>query len=94
MEHLETVRRLVAVQENIKWSKHARQRFAERDITIRMALDVLARGEISGQIVCGSEAGEWKAKIAAPISGRRRMGVTTILVKESLIFVKTVEWED
>ena len=59
-----------------------------------MALDVILRGEISGKIVCGAEAGEWKAKIVAPIAGRRAMGVATILVKESLIFVKTVEWED
>lgn len=91
---LKTLRRLAAVQANIHWSRHARQRFAERDITIRMALDVLARGEICGRIVCGEKAGEWAAKIIAPITGRRTMGVATILVRESLILVKTVEWED
>jgi hypothetical protein len=91
---LATVRRLAAVQANINWSGHARKRFAGRDITIRMALDVLSRGGISGKIVCGENVGEWKAKIIAPITGRRTMGVATILVRESLIFVKTVEWED
>lgn len=91
---LQTVRRLAAVEANIAWSRHARLRFGQRDITIRMALDVLTRGEIRGKIVCGSNAGEWKAIIIAPITGRRKMGVATILVKESRILVKTVEWED
>lgn len=80
--------------DNIKWSAHARERFSERDITNRMAVTVLQKGSIRGDIVPGKNAGEWKAKMAYPIPGRREVGVAMILVNERSIFVKTVEWED
>lgn len=91
---LRTVRAIAEDTKKILWSAHSRERFAERDIAIRMALDVIRKGEIRGDIVSGKFPGEWKAKIAYPIPGRREVGVVIILVKETRIFVKTVEWED
>jgi hypothetical protein len=79
---------------NVMWSAHARRRFGERDINNRMALTVIRKGEISGDIVAGKKAGEWKAKLTFPIPGRREVGVVIILIKETRILVKTVEWED
>ena len=78
----------------VSWSQHARERFEQRGITIRDALTVLRRGQISGEIEPGKNTGEWKAKIVCPLPGRRELGVAMILVRESRIFVKTVEWED
>lgn len=91
---LRIVRGLAQDSRNISWSAHTRERFAQRDITNRMAVTVLRNGQIRGDIVPGKHAGEWKAKLFFPIPGRREVGVAMILVKESKIFVKTVEWED
>ena len=93
-DFLALVRELSADSKNVKWSRHARDRFGQRDITNRMALDVLRMGQIRGDIVAGKNVGEWKAKIVFPIPGRREVGVVTVVEKESRIFVKTVEWED
>lgn len=93
-EFLKMVHELAADSRNIAWSQHARERFEQRGISIRMALDVLRNGRISGEIVAGNMAGEWKAKIVNLVPGRREVGVVAILVKESRVFVKTVEWED
>jgi hypothetical protein len=91
---LKTVRDLAADSGNIRWSNHARKRFCERDISNRMAVNVLRKGRISGDIVAGKFAGEWKAKLVYPFPGKREVGVATILQKGSRIYVKTVEWED
>ena len=91
---LRLVYELAEDSKNIAWSAHSRDRFTERDITIRMAVSVLRNGQIRGDIIPGKHAGEWKAKMCFPIPGRREVGVAMILIKEKRIFVKTVEWED
>ena len=91
---LRLVRELAENTSNIAWSAHARERFSQRDITNRMAMSVLRNGQVRGEITAGRNAGEWKAKLVFPIPGRREVGVAMILIKESRIFVKTVEWED
>ena len=91
---LQLVRNLAGDTRNVKWSAHARERFEERDISNRMALDVIRKGEISGDIVAGRMAGEWRAKLTYPIPGRREVGVAIILIRETRTLVKTVEWED
>lgn len=91
---LSLVRGLAKDSSNIAWSKHVRERFAQRDINNRMAVTVLRNGQIRGDIVPGNNAGEWKAKLFYPIPGRREVGVAMILIREKKILVKTVEWED
>lgn len=91
---MQIVHSLAEDTRNIAWSAHARERFAERGITNRMAVTVLRNGSIKGEIVPGNAAGEWRAKMLYPIPGRREVGVVMILVKESRILVKTVMWED
>lgn len=93
-EFLGRVRKLASNTQNIKWSAHARDRMVERDIPIRVALNVIREGYIRGSIEPGERPGEWKAKIARNVKGRRDVGVVVILVRDSSVFVKTVEWED
>lgn len=88
------VRRLASDTKKIKWSDHARERMEERDIPIRVALTVLREGAVMGKVEPGKFTGEWKGKMVLQVKGRREVGVVTILVRDSFIRVKTVEWED
>lgn len=91
---LKAIRILAAKSENVSFGKHARDRMQERGITDREALQVLRSGELKGDIVQGTNAGEWKCKIVAKIKGSRSIGVVTIYLEPVRLFVKTVEWED
>ena len=88
------VHRLAKDTSNISWSKHALQRMEERGIRDVMAVDVLRSGEVKGAIETGQKPGEWKAKLAQQIKGRREVGVVVIVYRNSRLFVKTAEWED
>ncbi|RIY03485.1 DUF4258 domain-containing protein [Aureimonas flava] len=88
------VRQLAANSENVRWSQHALDRMAERDITIRQALYVLREGDVVGPIELGKYPGELKAKFIRNMRGRRDVGVVVLLVKNGRLNVKTVEWED
>ncbi|MBZ9985715.1 DUF4258 domain-containing protein [Mesorhizobium sp. BH1-1-5] len=88
------IRTLAAVTKNVRWSQHALDRMAERDITIRVALNVLREGMVVGNVEPGKGVGEWKAKIVHNVKGRRDVGVIAVLVKSNRINVSTVEWED
>ena len=91
---LARIQQLAETTANVRWSYHARERMEERGISIRVALTVIRHGAIMGQIEPGTSPGEWKAKIVRNVRGRRDVGVVVILVKDSRLFVKTVEWED
>lgn len=65
----------------------------ERGITDREAIRVLRVGELKGEIEPGTQRGEWKCKVVAPMKGSREIGVVVVTVG-GLLFVKTVEWED
>lgn len=90
----ERVREVALDTKNVKWSQHARDRMYERDISNRIALNIIRDGHLKGDIVAGNKPGEWKAKFVRQIPGRREAGVVFLLVRNSSIFVKTVEWED
>jgi hypothetical protein len=90
----DTIYRLALSTSNIAWSRHALERMTERGITDRMAVEVLRLGSIKGPIEGGKHEGEWKAKLAWQMRGRREIGVVVVLVRNSRLFVKTVEWED
>jgi hypothetical protein len=91
---LKRIMELAEDTRNIKWSAHARERMAERDISIRVALNVMRTGYLNGEITPGKGVGEWRAKIAREVRGRREVGVVVVLVRNGSILVKTVEWED
>ncbi len=93
-EFAERVRSLALCSDKVRWSQHARERMQERDISIRVALEVLRRGEVVGQIEPGVRPGEWKAKIVRNVKGQRDVGVVAITVRNDHLLVKTVEWED
>ena len=88
------IRETAAKSENVSFGKHARERMEERGITDREAIRVLRTGELRGDIGTGTKRGEWKCKFVAPIKGSREIGVITIVLVNSRLFVKTVEWED
>lgn len=88
------VRKSAADSQNVSFSRHARERLAERGITDKEAIKVLRIGELRGDIEPGTERGEWKCKLVAPIKGSREVGVITIMLVNSRLLVKTVEWED
>lgn len=90
----EQVREVARDTRNVKWSHHARERMEERGINNTMALRVIRKGMLSGEILPGKATGEWKAKFVRLIPGRREVGVVFLLIRNGSIFVKTVEWED
>jgi hypothetical protein len=87
------VRELAAETQNVKWSRHARDRMIERGISIRVALTVLRNGNLGDDISPGENEGEWRAKVVRRVRGRREAGVV-VIVQHMRLFVKTVEWED
>ena len=79
---------------NIGWSTHALERMAERDITDRVAVDVLRTGSLQGRIEPGSNPGEWKVEMVKEVKGQRKVGIVVITIRNARLFVKTTEWED
>ena len=88
------VHRLAADTANIKWSTHALGRMDERGITDLVAVDVLRKGDLKGDIEPGQSPGEWKVKMVRTVKGRREVGVVVLTIRNAKLFVKTVEWED
>jgi hypothetical protein len=94
-EHMrDLVRRLALDTSNIQWRKHAQERMVERDITDKMALEVMRKGYLKGAIEPGERAGEWKVKLVMEMRGRREVGVVVVVVESAKLRVITVEWED
>jgi len=93
-ELMKAIRTLAKSSANVYFGDHARQRILERGINDEDAIRVLVLGEIRGDIAPGHNVGEWKCKVVARIKGSREIGVVTITLNMSKLFVKTVEWED
>ena len=91
---LATIKRLAANSENVAFGSHSLDRMDERGITTLDVLRALRAGEIVGKIEAGKGLGEWKCKIIERRKRAREIGVATIVLKESKLFIKTVEWED
>lgn len=66
----------------------------ERGISDLQVERALRTGEIRGEVEPGRGTGEWKCKIVERMKGMREIGVATVLIKNSKLFIKTVEWED
>jgi len=88
--------RELAQQGAYSWGAHVFERRGERGIDISDALDVLRLGEIVGAIVPGINPGEWKCKVTAKLVDKssREIGVALVVIRDSEIFLMTVEWED
>lgn len=90
--------------ERIFWGEHAFERLHQRnsrsdaDLTDRDALRILRIGDIKPESIRASEdPGEWVATVIGPFNsqkGSRDIGVVTIVLSTTELFVKTVEWED
>jgi hypothetical protein len=93
-ELLERIRRVAKESKNVGFSTHAEDRMDERGITDLDVLRVLRSGDIKGEVEAGRSEGEWKAKVTAPIKGRREVGVVVLVIHNRKLRVKTVEWED
>jgi hypothetical protein len=78
---------------NIDWSFHAQERMEVREIYDADVLRVLRNGHIEGSPETVGP-GEVKCKMVKPIRGNREIGVVTIIVRDSRLFIMTVEWED
>jgi len=89
------VRQLALDTANIQWRRHALERMVERDITDEMALEVLRKGDLKGDIEPGDQSDEVALKMVRTIKGRsREIGVVVVVVNSWKLRVITVEWED
>jgi hypothetical protein len=80
---------------NIQWRSHATlERMPERDITDRMALEVIRKGYVKGIVEPGRRADEWVIKLALEMRNGREVGVVVSVVGGVKLRVITVEWED
>jgi hypothetical protein len=91
----DTARALAQDTANIQWRKHATlERMPERDITDRMALEVLRTGYVKGVVEQGRQPDEWVVKLALEMRNGREVGVVVSVVGGVQLRVITVEWED
>jgi len=89
-----SIRRLAADSAKVSFGRHALERMDERGITTLDILRVLRAGDIEGKIEAGQNLGEWKCKVVERRKRARAIGVATLVVRESRLFIKTAEWED
>lgn len=88
------VRELAADSANIRWSRHVRERMAERGFDSEDCLRILRSGFVEADPIKGEAEGEWKVKVIREMSNRRVAGVVTLLPSEGAMRLLTVEWED
>jgi hypothetical protein len=91
---LAIIRFLAPHSERVIFSRHARERMEEREITDLDAIRALRLGHIKGEIRPGKKVGEWVCKVAYQIRGARQIGVVTIVIQSQTLWINTVEWED
>src|SRR6516162_8335952 len=91
----DTARALAHDTANIQWRKHAiLVRMPKRDITDRVALEVIRKGYVKGVVEPGRQADEWVVKLALEMRNGREVGVVVSVVGGVKLRVITVEWED
>lgn len=72
---------------------HAKQRMEEREISDIELYRILQSGHVMEE-PSQTEYKEWKCKVVKTVKGNREAGVVTIILKNRMLFVQTVEWED
>ncbi len=90
----ERIRAIAADTANIYWTNHARERMRKRDIPIQIATRIIREGYVDGKIEPGQSPGEYKTKLVRNVKGNREAGVVVLVLQNTKLLVKTVEWED
>jgi hypothetical protein len=90
----DAVRALAQDTGNIQWRKHAQDRMIERGITDAMALEVMRKGYVKGDVEAGKKPDEWVVKLVDQMRGQREIGVVVGVAGWAKLRVITVEWED
>jgi hypothetical protein len=93
------IRELAKDSSNVRWravshDTHVASRMEQRDIDDHMMFEVLRGGYLEGPIEAGKNPGEWQCRMVKRMKGRRELGVATVLINNSKLFIKTVRWED
>jgi hypothetical protein len=91
---LAIIRFLAPHSEKVVFSEHAQERMEERGISDVDVSRTLLRGSIAGPITPGNNEDEWCCKVTYQLRGSRDVGVATIVIQASSLWIKTVEWED
>ena len=89
--------RRIAVNEpdQIRWTKHARQRLEERGIARTAALRVLTVGSVEQGVSPSKKGLGWETKMVGKMVGSTRdVGVVVALLVQGVLTVITVQWED
>src|SRR5690606_9076078 len=71
----------------VSFSDHALERMDERGISDVQVERALRTGEIRGEIEPGRRAGEWKCKIVELMKGMRELGVATVVIRNSRLYI-------
>lgn len=88
------VHELAKVTARVRLSAHAKDRMAEREISMTEIYRVLQRGAVDGDPE-RTDRGDWKFKMTLPLRGRRTVGVAVALGQAcEFVTIVTVEWED
>lgn len=66
---------------NVVFSRHAQDRLVERDITIKVAVDVLRSGFVHSDILINMIKGEYKFNVTATIQKRKITVVAVMRIK-------------
>jgi hypothetical protein len=84
---------IAKITSRVALTAHAKERMAEREISVRELYEILRSGQIE-ESPTETEGGEWKCKVTLKLTGRRVAGAVVALPRKDKIIVITVEWED
>lgn len=88
------IQELAKTTANVALSKHAKDRMAEREITMTDIYRVLRLGSVD-ETPRQSDGGSWVCKMTMALRGRRTAGVVVaVRMSADRMVVLTVEWED
>ena len=87
------IHQLASTSANIVFGFDALAGMRERGITDVQVLEILLAGFVSENPVL-TEHNDWQCKITKELRGRREAGILIVILQNSRLFLKTVEWED
>ena len=94
---IDQIRSIAAESGQVFFGPHAQTQLSKRRLTDRDALLGFRIGDIVGDVVPGNNPNEWQCEIVFPSNedtGRRNIGVITIVQDGERLFIKTVMWKD
>jgi hypothetical protein len=87
------VRALALEPARVAVTLHAEERMLERGFNNTDLFKVLNTGSILTKPT-RTDKGEWKCKVVCRLRGNRDAGVVTVIARNDLLIVLTMEWED